>query len=491
MEREWLERYRRDRDPHSFERLVEAYQPLVISVCRRHLSNPDDVEDAAQETMVKLLRHADAIHGSLSSWLHTAAHSTCMDMARRAIRERRRREGLAQNLEADHHRAWAREVSRRCLPEALGHLDEPNRQLLIDRFFRGVPLRVIAGREDVMASTISRRVSRAVAELGAVFRDMGFPTIDAPAERLAEMGRTYAFSDPGEQGLLHAPDWHAALHLDGHHEPALNLPAPSGWARPIRVGALISHQTTITPARGGVVFMIEEQIRTMRFLADRRYQFVGLVEPGTSGYGPIERMLRDYDLTAGLIDVTDAEGLRTLDVIYLGWNFSLPQGAAEAIASVVANGVGLYNEHLTAKVSHGYNDPRIRRLMLAESEVGFYHTTPCLQPRWATYHERHPAFPGIRPGAPMLVSGCGPIYKPVPDAKVLMTHNGVVSPNEPLCSMTVPPRHIPALVVGQIGLGRVIVLNVVNPDCIFRHPAFQGDYLANVFHWLADPCRGT
>src|SRR3954464_15908861 len=37
------------------ERIVAQYRPLIYSVCRRYLRRPDDVEDAAQETALKVI----------------------------------------------------------------------------------------------------------------------------------------------------------------------------------------------------------------------------------------------------------------------------------------------------------------------------------------------------------------------------------------------------------------------------------------------------
>src|SRR5688572_5039257 len=91
-----LERHRRDRDRRSYERLVETHRPLVASVCRRFLRDPDDLDDVVQDTFVKLAEHAGVLSGSVEAWLAAAAQSASVDFIRRAIRERNRRRGFAQ-----------------------------------------------------------------------------------------------------------------------------------------------------------------------------------------------------------------------------------------------------------------------------------------------------------------------------------------------------------------------------------------------------------
>jgi DNA-directed RNA polymerase specialized sigma24 family protein len=87
---ELFRKFLRDRDPASHERLVRAYRPLVASVCRRFLQRDEDVDDAVQETFLKLAQHAHTIRGSPTSWLLATAYSTAGDLIRRTLRERRR-----------------------------------------------------------------------------------------------------------------------------------------------------------------------------------------------------------------------------------------------------------------------------------------------------------------------------------------------------------------------------------------------------------------
>ena len=63
-------------DEAAFAALVARYGPMVLSVCRRSLRDPRDVEDAFQATFLVLARKAGSLKGQnlLGPWLHTVAH---------------------------------------------------------------------------------------------------------------------------------------------------------------------------------------------------------------------------------------------------------------------------------------------------------------------------------------------------------------------------------------------------------------------------------
>src|SRR5688500_2772592 len=95
MADELFQRYQCDRDDRTFDRLLEAHTPLVASVCRRLLRDPNDVDDVVQETFVKLAGNIDLVSGSVSAWLAATARAASVDLIRRESRQRTRRRGLA------------------------------------------------------------------------------------------------------------------------------------------------------------------------------------------------------------------------------------------------------------------------------------------------------------------------------------------------------------------------------------------------------------
>jgi hypothetical protein len=60
-----LERFVGRRDATSFEALVARHGPMVLSVCRSVLRDPNDAEDAFQATFLILVKKAGSIRGNV------------------------------------------------------------------------------------------------------------------------------------------------------------------------------------------------------------------------------------------------------------------------------------------------------------------------------------------------------------------------------------------------------------------------------------------
>jgi len=80
---------------NAFSLLVERHGPMVLQVCRKHLDDHNDVEDAFQATFLVLAKRAGSIRNaeSLAGWLHGVARRIALrikaDAARREIHERK------------------------------------------------------------------------------------------------------------------------------------------------------------------------------------------------------------------------------------------------------------------------------------------------------------------------------------------------------------------------------------------------------------------
>jgi RNA polymerase sigma factor (sigma-70 family) len=74
-EPELLDRFVRAGDDSAFALLVERHGPMVLSVCRRFLSDPNDVDDAFQATFLVLVRKAAGLRRKelLGNWLYGVA----------------------------------------------------------------------------------------------------------------------------------------------------------------------------------------------------------------------------------------------------------------------------------------------------------------------------------------------------------------------------------------------------------------------------------
>src|ERR1700710_3153864 len=82
-ESELLDRYARFQDAEAFTLLVERYQRLILSTCRRRLHHSTDVDDAVQETFLRMAKAAGSVKSNLGAWLHRCAMNVSADLNRR------------------------------------------------------------------------------------------------------------------------------------------------------------------------------------------------------------------------------------------------------------------------------------------------------------------------------------------------------------------------------------------------------------------------
>ena len=78
-----LSDYATRKDPEAFARIIERYQRLILATCRRVVHQPQDVDDAVQETFLRLAQKAGELHSNLGAWLHRCAVNVSTDLNRR------------------------------------------------------------------------------------------------------------------------------------------------------------------------------------------------------------------------------------------------------------------------------------------------------------------------------------------------------------------------------------------------------------------------
>ena len=488
---EWWQRYRRDGDARSLEQVVGHTRPLVASICRRVLLREQDVDDAVQQTFLRLLRHAATIEGPPEAWLATTARNACIDVARRDAREKRRRDRLAREPSADRPAAFRREAVRAKLPAATATLGDADRELLRQRFGEGLPLRVIAGRLGVTVPTASRRVAGVLERLVKVLREMG--VFDADAVSVASL-----FGDPAAveraagcdavgQGLRIATDWRSALGRAATSGGAL-LP---GWSRPVRVGVFVSYASIVRPdGHSGILAPAEWQVSLTKWMGRGPVELVGLIEPGTSAHGPMEAALREHELTAGLIDGDDLYGLRTLDVIYLGLNFHAGPAVIRAVRLAVEEGVGLHNEAWTGTDTIPPDNDDLRAIYLSATPVEAYHTNPHNIRVPAIFERPHPAVPSAGDHS-AFASSCTPVFRPRDDATVVFSKRMVGLGGQPPHPAIREGGRVPTvLVCGTLGRGRVVVNGFLHNDRLAGGLSMPMDRaVVDMLTWLAEPRR--
>ncbi len=188
IENEAWQRFIALRDADAFAAIVRAYYGLVYSVCRRALGgNLTDVDDAVQETFIKLSVNAESIKTNLASWLHSCALNTACELVRKDQSRRRRETKWSREKNRRREVASDAEIPRNHngdLDEAIESLGSTDRTLVIEHFLVGRSQTELARELGITPSAVSRRLAN---------------TLERLRNRLAQVGVTVTASTLASQ----------------------------------------------------------------------------------------------------------------------------------------------------------------------------------------------------------------------------------------------------------------------------------------------------
>jgi RNA polymerase sigma factor (sigma-70 family) len=168
-----LERFVNERDEAAFELLVWRHERMVLGVCRRMLRDVHDADDAFQETFLTLAKKAECIgkRQAVAGWLHTVAYRIALDLkskaARRGVWERTSIDlsAVPSPRESQARAGWS-DLSV-VLDEELARLPQKYRVPLVLCYLEGKTYAEAARQLGCPAGTVSARLARARAKLGA------------------------------------------------------------------------------------------------------------------------------------------------------------------------------------------------------------------------------------------------------------------------------------------------------------------------------------
>lgn len=158
----------------SFKQAVLKYQDRLLTLCRHLLKNPQDAEDAAQETFIKAYKKlSDYTPGSsFYSWLSRIAVNTCIDHQRRdAIRAFFFLSTDPDQLDThashtpDPEASYAASEELRTLQAVLRQLSVKLRTVIVLKELEGLSYEEIADLLELSVGTVKSRISRAREEI--------------------------------------------------------------------------------------------------------------------------------------------------------------------------------------------------------------------------------------------------------------------------------------------------------------------------------------
>lgn len=173
---ELLHRYAHEGSEAAFTELVHRNLDLVYSVALRHVGDSHRAQDIAQSVFIDLARKAGALerHPALVSWLYTSTRYAGLKSLRSEQR-RHAREQEAHRMEttliSDPSPDWDR--IRPLLDDAMDELGERDRQIILLRYFQGLPFAELATLLSVNEGAVRMRVDRALERMNGQLQRRG------------------------------------------------------------------------------------------------------------------------------------------------------------------------------------------------------------------------------------------------------------------------------------------------------------------------------
>jgi RNA polymerase sigma factor (sigma-70 family) len=154
-------------DEPAFDELVRRHQQMVFQTCLRMLGNVQEAQDAAQATLIVLMKKAGTLkrEGSLGGWLHAVARRIALDALRQRNCQAKSQEAAAWQMEACTAEPADVEAVLGFLDEELGRLSHLQKQAVVLRYLEGHSEKEAAQMAGCPVGTIGRRASDGIARL--------------------------------------------------------------------------------------------------------------------------------------------------------------------------------------------------------------------------------------------------------------------------------------------------------------------------------------
>ncbi len=164
----------RSGNSQAIETLVNEYQARVYRWCLSILDDPDDAQDATQESFIAALKGLAGYRGdsALQTWLFSIALNTCRGRLRKIKRRQTLNETLKDPAVMDDQsqpspeRRTVEAERNQVIWQAISRLDEKHRLPIILRYYQELSTQEIAEVLNINVGTVHSRLSIARQRLG-------------------------------------------------------------------------------------------------------------------------------------------------------------------------------------------------------------------------------------------------------------------------------------------------------------------------------------
>jgi RNA polymerase sigma factor (sigma-70 family) len=155
-------------NPEAAAAFIRRFQGRVYGLAVTMLRNPDLAEDVAQETFVRVWRHAatyDARRGRVPTWVLAIARNLAIDRARLRSATPVDPDVIASELELATEDAPLDIAERERVRQAVGALPDDQRRALVLAMYTGRTAREISELDGVALGTVKTRIRAAMLKL--------------------------------------------------------------------------------------------------------------------------------------------------------------------------------------------------------------------------------------------------------------------------------------------------------------------------------------
>jgi RNA polymerase sigma-70 factor (ECF subfamily) len=155
-------------DEAAFAEVVRAWHSRLAAYARSFLDTPEDCQEAVQDAFLKLHQARRTIRENPRAWLFKVTRNRCLDLQRKAIRERKRTEGALPVFPGS-----MPPVERLEVREALGALPERDRAVVCLKVLEGLSYEEIGEALGLTAGNVGYILHHGLKKLASIIRPGG------------------------------------------------------------------------------------------------------------------------------------------------------------------------------------------------------------------------------------------------------------------------------------------------------------------------------